>query len=155
MSQVMLTSNVLAQVCPGETIVLTCTTTGSSILRWTSNEYIGSSNQIEFLSAESVGTTESMQDAVANLTANHVTGGMRVLTSMLRITARSTIPNFSITCISGDLGRMNTSMFNVAGMYSNIFELDTHTTQIYVYFDSGVWGGGCSSTPLICSETCS
>ena len=121
MSQVELTSNTSTTqpICPERTVIFTCTTTDSSTLRWTSDEYIGQSNQYEFLSFQSVGTIESTppHDAVANLTANTVNSdGMVVLTSTLQINTSSAIPSSRITCINGDIGSMRTSMVQVAGM---------------------------------------
>ena len=122
LSVVSLTSNPSTKepICPGETIEFTCTTTGSSRLVWTSDDYIGVSSQFEFRSIDDIGTTKtspSNPDTIANLTS--VDGEIILLTSILQIVTTSTIRSSTITCISGGLGTTNTSTVQVAGMYIN------------------------------------
>ena len=106
-------------ICPGKTIEFTCTTTGSSILLWTSDDYIGVNSHFGFRSIDSIGTTRNTianadTIAIANLTA--IDGG--ILTSTLRIVATPvpTIRSSTITCINSGLGTINTSTVQVAGM---------------------------------------
>ena len=118
MSQTVLTSS-MEQVCPGNTIVFTCTTNGSSLLAWISKEYIGTGSQIEFRSIiDTVGTVRnstSNPETVANLTAIN-NDGMLILTSTLCIKIKSTTPNISVSCINAG-GMMNTSTIPLAGMW--------------------------------------
>ena len=111
-SNVALTSNpsTTKPICPGKMIEFTCTTTQSSILLWTSDEYIGVNSQFQFRSFDPIGTTDSSANAIANLTA--VNGD--ILTSTLRIAITSNIPSSTITCINSGLGTSNTSMVQVA-----------------------------------------
>ena len=112
--QIALTSS-MEQVCPGNTIIFTCTTTGSSLLAWISKEYIGSGSQIEFRSViDPVGTirnSTSNPETVANLTAIN----NDVLTSTLRIKTGSTTSNVSVSCINAG-GMTNISTIPLAGM---------------------------------------
>ena len=112
-SNVELTSNpsTTQQICPGETIEFTCTIE-SSILLWTSDEYIGVGNQFEFRSIDDIGTTRNSAtnaDTIANLT--EING--RVLTSTLRVVASQ---SSTIACINGDDRTSSTSTVQVAGM---------------------------------------
>ena len=117
MSQPVLTSSV-EQICLGDTIVFTCTTSGSSTLTWRSEEYIGSgSQQLQLRSIDPIGTTQrstSNPDTVAILTAIN-TNGPTILMSTLHIKTRSTTSNVSVSCISAD-GRITTLMIPLAGM---------------------------------------
>ena len=97
-------------ICPGVTIEFTCITAESSILLWTSNEYIGVDSQFQFRTFDPIGTTRSNGDTIANLTA--IDG--EILTSTLRVVVRSTISSFTITCINSGLGTANVSMVQVA-----------------------------------------
>ena len=97
-------------ICPGETIEFTCTIE-SSILLWTSDEYIGVSNQFEFRIIDPIGTTATTNvAAIANLTENN----SRMLTSTLRIDTVAS-QSSTITCINGDDRTSNTSTVQVAG----------------------------------------
>ena len=43
--------------CPGQEVAFTCTTSGSLVIAWSNNEYIGrNGRQIEFASTDVVGT---------------------------------------------------------------------------------------------------
>ena len=113
-SQSVLLTSTAEQICPGGTVVFTCTTTGSSTLVWQSEEYIGSGSQLEFRSIDPIGTlrnSTSHPDTVANLTAN----GPLILTSVLRIVSSSTTPNVSASCINAG-GETSTSTIPSAGM---------------------------------------
>ena len=97
-SQPMLTSSV-EQVCPGNMILFTCTTTGSSTLAWSSEDYIGSGRQLQFRSIDDNGTVEISPfnpETIATLTAVNTNGP--ILMSILRIISRPTTPNISVSC---------------------------------------------------------
>ena len=105
------------QFCPEATIVITCTTTGSSILAWMSEEFIGSGSQLEFRSVDRIGTTQrssSNPDTVATLTAYNNEG--TILTSTLRIVTKSTTSNVNVSCINVVLGETNFTIIPLAGM---------------------------------------
>ena len=118
MGQIMLTSST-ERFCPGDVISFICNTTGSSILVWTSEEYIGASgSQIEFASIDNIGITKpslSNPDTVATLTAISMTDGMTVLISMLCIATRSTTPSVTVSCLNAG-GMNSTSIIQRAGM---------------------------------------
>ena len=104
MSQPVLTSSV-EQVCPGNTIHFTCTTTGSSTLAWSSEDYIGLGSQLQFRSIDDNGAIEnstSYPETTATLTAID-TGMPIILTSTLHIIPRST-PYISVSCINAGGG---------------------------------------------------
>ena len=47
----------LQNLCPGEEVTFTCETRGSSVLAWSSDEYIGSSDtRLEIIIFDNVGT---------------------------------------------------------------------------------------------------
>lgn len=115
-SQTMLNSST-QQFCPGKTIVFTCTTTGSLVLAWTSEEYIGPGRQLEILSTDRIGTNRSSTsnpETVANLTYFDNDG--IILTSMLSIVTRSTTTSVTVSCLNVGDGEANTSIIPVAGM---------------------------------------
>ena len=116
-SQPMLTRlSSVEQACPGSTILFACTTTGSSTLAWSSEDYIGSDRQLQFRSIDDNGTVENSAfnpETIATLTAVNNTDGP-ILMSILRIIARSTTPNISISCITAD-GGTSTLTISLAG----------------------------------------
>ena len=86
----------LKRRCPDEEITLTCTTTGSPIIAWRSEEYIGpGDNQLEFPSVDDIGTTRNSTyypSAVATLTGKMNNGNDSIeLTSTLQITLSAEI----------------------------------------------------------------
>ena len=116
-SQPMLTRlSSVEQACPGNMILFTCTTTGSSTLAWSSEDYIGPDRQLQFRSIDDNGTVENSAfnpETIATLTAVNNTDGP-ILTSILRIIARSTTPNISISCINAG-GGTSTLTISLAG----------------------------------------
>ena len=113
-SQPMLRSSV-EQICPGNTILFTCTTNGSSTLAWSSEDYIGSGRQLEFRSIDENGTIKISAfnpETFATLTAINTNGP--VLTSILRIIPRPTTPNISISCTNAG-GETSTVTIPLAG----------------------------------------
>ena len=114
MSQPMLTRS-MEQACPGNTILFTCTTNGSSTLTWSSEDYIGFGSQFQFLSIDNVGESQSnsQTDAVATLTAINTELPI-ILTSILRLIARPTTPNISVSCTNAG-GETSTLTISLAG----------------------------------------
>ena len=116
-SQPMLRSSVaMEKVCLGNTILFTCTTTGSSTLAWSSEDYIGSGRQLQFRSIDDNGTAKnspSNPETTATLIA--ITTGMPIiLTSVLHIIPRPTTPNISISCTNAG-GETSTLTIPLAG----------------------------------------
>ena len=104
--------------CPGEVVTFTCVTRGSPIIAWRSDDYIGTT-QLEFAAVNNVGATDGNQNtAIATLTGNVVVGGVRVLISELKITTSSTFPTSSVSCVHIGSGAVNTTSFQVLGMYT-------------------------------------
>lgn len=90
--------------CPGQRVNFTCTTSGSLVLAWRSDEYIGPNGaELEFTSADGVNSTMTSRfnsDTVATLVR---TNGNRVTESLLSVTILDTFPNASVTC--SDVGQ--------------------------------------------------
>ena len=107
--------------CPGQQIIFTCETRGSSIIAWKSEEFIGSGGaQTQFIQTQNNGSERWYGDTVATLVDNRIEGGIRLLVSTLRITAMSMYPNPSVTCIHTDDGNWNTTTFRVIGKHFQI-----------------------------------
>ena len=133
MSQTMLFSSTV-QFCPEATIVFTCITTGSSVLAWISEEFIGSGSQLEFRSVDGIGTIKQNSfnpDTVATLTAIN-NDGIIELTSTLHIVTRSTTSNVIVSCISVGLGVTNTSIILPAGMWMVIWN-SVYFAYMYIH----------------------
>ena len=107
--------------CSGDQITFVCETKGSSIIAWTSNEYIGQGGaQLQFAAAEVpslANTLHGTGDTVATFTDNRVENRVQVLTSTLRVTASSVYPNPSVTCIHVDNDTRRTVSFSVIGKH--------------------------------------
>ena len=104
--------------CPGEVLTFTCVTRGSPIIAWRSDDYIGTT-QLEFAAVDSIGATDGNQNtAIATLTGKNFIDGVIVLTSKLRITTSSTFPTSSVSCVHIGSGAVNTTSFQVLGMYT-------------------------------------
>ena len=106
--------------CPGVQVNFTCTTSGSLVMAWSSNEYIGPNNaELEFTSADGVGSKmmssiNPESDTVATLVGIN---GTRVIESILSITALDTYQTASITC--SDVGQGDSTItFTLLGMWS-------------------------------------
>ena len=107
-------------VCPGETISYTCTTTGSPIIAWRSEEYIEpGGTQVEFAGVNNIGDTDRSlhyPSTVATLTDNRAgSDGNLVLVSTLTITTVSSPQPASVTCIHIGQGTRNTITVQVIG----------------------------------------
>ena len=107
-------------LCPGDIVTFNCETRGSTILAWTSDEYIETGGtRLAFGTFNSVGTEEISPlnpNTVATLISNTIEDGVPVLVSTLRIRALSQFLNSSVTCIHIGSGTTNTTMVQVLGM---------------------------------------
>ena len=116
-SVMQLTSNPqdLSNIHPGDSVIFTCTTSGSAIQQWSSVDYVGDSGQLLFFGADDTPGTEQRTPnnvSIANLTM--VTSNGLVLESQLRITVSSDYPISNVTCIN-DSQRVNVTIcFSVA-----------------------------------------
>ena len=101
---------------PQQTVVFTCVTNGSSILVWSSDDYIGNQRDITFTIVDSPGLILHSGTTVATLVS--VTGDREVvLESTLEIIASSQFPMSSVACRDVDNGRINQTSFQVSGEF--------------------------------------
>lgn len=97
-------------------VKFTCVTTGSTVLIWRSNDFIGADDTDQFLfisNRDGEGLTRRIRDSVATLTRNEIVNGQRVLESTLHITVMSSTPNTSVTCVNVDDDSNVTKYFTV------------------------------------------
>ena len=108
------------RLCPGEIVIFTCETRGSTILAWTSDEYIEpGGTRLELATFNDVGDTRTSPvnlNTVATLISETRESGIDVLVSTLRIRALSEFLDSSVTCIHVDGGTMNTTRIQVLGI---------------------------------------
>ena len=105
-------------LCPGEEIIFICVTRGSTVISWTSDEYIARNKPLEFTTIDDVGETHTSTinpDVVALLVRETNDGGTPVLESLLRVIASPLYPNSSVTCVHVDDGTRHTISFQVLG----------------------------------------
>ena len=106
--------------CSGDQITFECETRGSSIISWTSDEYIGQGDTLlQFSSADpaEMRRLDGIGDTVAILTVNRIENGVQVLVSTLCVTATSMYPNPSVICIHGNESRSKAN-FSVIGKHN-------------------------------------
>ena len=106
-------------VCGGENVTFTCETRGSTILAWSSDDYIGRNGiQIQFLYIENSDKVRRPNAyTVAELTDVHWEGEVVVMTSVLSIRVQPDNSNSSVTCHStGMADETNTTQFQLSGM---------------------------------------
>ena len=111
----------LQNLCPGEEVIITCETRGSSVMAWISDEYIGSGSLLQFLIIDNIGdwhTSSVNPNTIATLINNTVEDGELILESQLRIRAVSQFMNSSVTCIDLASGGTQTiAGLHVLGMF--------------------------------------
>ena len=105
-------------VCAGE-VIFTCATMDSSIIAWSSREYINSGNIPLTFAAElhdegDMRNSTFNQNTFATLITDRVENGVQVLVSRLRIVASLDSPTASVTCTHGN-GTTDTQNFQVIG----------------------------------------
>ena len=111
--------------CPGDEVTFTCETRGSSVIAWTSDDYIR--DQLEFNAGDSF--DETRQDSVdANTIATFINNtreedGTRVLESQLKIVVSSTSLSPSVTCIQVRDNVQESFPFQVLGIYISVLQL--------------------------------
>ena len=102
--------------CPGQEIVLTCLTSGSPIVAWINDDYIGpqsNGNQLELASSDSVGTRVMSMinlNTFAELTMKE--GGL-VTESQLHIVVSADIPSTTVRCTNVATGSFSSVYFEL------------------------------------------
>ena len=103
-------------VCSGEVVIFTCTTKGSPILEWFSEEYIGTGrDRLQILSESDRNTSSINPDAVAtriNVTRDN---GVIVIVSELRIMVSTKYPTATVSCSNGDQRSIQNITFRIFG----------------------------------------
>ena len=107
--------------CPGDRLNFICETRDSDILAWSSDEYIGQSNLLEFLAIDDRGTSKSVYPNTTAILINttHEHTGVLVIKCRLSITVLPSIDHqagHSVTCINVGVGTRNVTTFYLAGI---------------------------------------
>ena len=108
--------NVDRLACPGELVIFTCTTRGTPILEWFSEEYIGSGRErLQILSESARNTSSITPDAVAVRINVSSESGVTVIVSELRIIAATKYPTATVPCSNGDQRFIQNTTFRTFG----------------------------------------
>ena len=103
-------------ICSGEVVIFTCTTRGSPILEWFSEEYIGTGgDRLQILSGSNRNTSSINPDAVATRISVTDDNGVIVIVSELRIIASISYPTATVSCSNGDPRLMQNTTFRIFG----------------------------------------
>ena len=104
---------------PQDKIILTCTTEGSSILEWSSEEYIRTGgDQLQTLSGNNKNTSSIAPDTVTTRIIVITDNGITVIVSELRfIIASLQYPTATVSCSNGSPKKSNVT-FRTVGEYS-------------------------------------
>ena len=110
----------LRKLCPGDVVNITCVTRTSSILAWTSDEYIEKGGtQLVFATFNNVGDRKSSpinNNTFATLTAKFYEGTVPVLESQLHIIVSSTTTSSTVTCLHITYGTSTAISIRALGM---------------------------------------
>ena len=99
---------------PQDIIIFTCTTRGSPILEWFSEEYIGTGrDRLQILSESNRNTSSITPDAVATRISVTAENGIVVIVSELRIVASIEYPNATVSCSNGSPKKINVTFQTV------------------------------------------
>ena len=115
-SSILTTNQNVNLVWPGEIVSFRCITRGSSILAWTSPEYIR--DRLEFLIVQSAGTVATSGFASAELIDAYNDGNQEpIIISQLTLVIQRDILNSSVTChhVGGDLTAVK--LFQLSSMH--------------------------------------
>ena len=106
-------------VRPGDDVTIMCTTIGSSIIAWSSDEYIGRGGvRLElFANATSRESSQISNATAVLLNTSYSSEGDIVLTSALSLIIMETPYNISVTCVNIGRETNSTIRLNVLGMY--------------------------------------
>ena len=110
-------------VRPGDNVTFMCTTIDSSIIAWSSDEYIGRGGlRLQLSAVTQRDKSQVSPDTVTAILLNSSNNseGDIVLTSALSLIARGTPYIISVTCINTGSGREinSTIRLNISGMYT-------------------------------------
>ena len=93
---------------PQDIIIFTCTTRGSPILEWFSEEYIGTGgDRLQILSESDRNTSSINPDAVATRISVTLENGIVVIVSELKILVSMQYPTATISCSNGSCQKIN------------------------------------------------
>lgn len=114
-----------SHACEGEEVVFTCTVRDSSglqilVLAWSSDEYIGSGDLLQFTTENMLGTNDTSTidgNVTATLTRNTIDNGVRILESTLRLVA---VQATMVTCDVTNIGQASIPLL-ISGIYINIY----------------------------------
>ena len=105
------------RACPGAQVNFTCTTSGSLIMAWRSDEYIGPNGaELEFTSADGIGSRMTSSINPNTFAILVEINGNRVVESVLTITVLDSIQTASVTCSEVGLGASMIT-FTLLGMW--------------------------------------
>lgn len=108
--------NVDQLACPDDLVIFTCTTRGTPILEWFSEEYIGTGgDRLQILSESARNTSSITPDAVAVRISVSRENGVTVIVSELRIIASTKYPTATVSCSNGDLRFIQNITFRTFG----------------------------------------
>ena len=103
-------------VCSGEIVLFKCTTKGSQILEWLSEEYIGiGGDRLQILSISDRNISSITPDAVASRINVTTDDGAIVIVSELRIVASIKYPTATVSCSNGDQRFLQNITFKTFG----------------------------------------
>ena len=110
----------LRTTCPGDRLNFICETRDSDILAWSSDEYIGQSNLLEFTAIDDRGTLKSVYPNTTAILINTTRekNGVLVIKGGLSIIVLPSIDHqagHSVTCINVGVGTRNVTTFYLAG----------------------------------------
>ena len=125
----------------GETVIFTCMTVDSSLMGWSSNEYIGTGGtRFEFVSVDPIGTIHSAGQTVSELVTVSSMNGVITMESQLKIVVLSAFQIATINCHKFGNDTVKSTSFQITGtqyyiiphtrcMYSETSEQRTHWWQ--------------------------
>ena len=105
---------------PQDIITFTCTTRGSPILEWFSEEYIGTGgNRLQILSGSNRNTSSISPDVVATRLNVITENKIIVIVSELKIVASIRYPIATVSCSNGSPKRSNVTFQTVGELTVN------------------------------------
>ena len=109
-----------------ETVTFTCWTKGSSLMGWSSKEYIGEGGvRFEFVSVDWVGTTRSAGQTVARLSNVSNVSGLITMVSELQISVQSVYQIATIKCHNFGNNTAKTISFQITGTQYRFYTYGT------------------------------
>lgn len=122
----------------GENITFECVTAGSSILAWSSDEYINArGDRIEFLVVHNNGTIIMAPNSytLAKLIGVYTDEDRQpVIVSQLSIIVQRTIPHFSVSCHHVGSGLTKTVTLQLSGKFTLCQEITCKLTGMFYWY---------------------